>query len=149
VLLLFVDEQVLTYHVSGNRFCARVGRQHKSNQIYFVVDMRRTELLLLLVVAVMVVVVLLLLVVVLVFLLLPSPLICPFSHSLSFFFFFSFIFSSPSLSAGGEVSQKCFDPDCRGFRSWPVSIPHHRLRSEPSEPRCQYFDTRCFIICFL
>jgi len=30
---------VLCYRVAGSRFCARIGRPHKSNQIYFVADL--------------------------------------------------------------------------------------------------------------
>ena len=31
----------LTYHLAKNRFCERIGRPHKSNNIFFVVDLNQ------------------------------------------------------------------------------------------------------------
>jgi hypothetical protein len=64
----FAASSVVCYHVGGSRFCANIGRAHKSNQIFFVAD---------------------------------------FQH--------------------GVVYQKCWDPQCRAFRSDPILIPQHML----------------------
>jgi hypothetical protein len=54
----------------GSHACARVGREHKSNFVFFVLD-----------------------------------------------------FSTNSYS-GGSYCQKCYDPDCRGYRSSWAPLPH-------------------------
>ena len=54
----------VTYFLSGNRYCEHVGRPHKSNGIFWVVDLITQK-----------------------------------------------------------ATQRCFDPDCRGFCSMPVSLP--------------------------
>jgi hypothetical protein len=35
----FPDTQVLSFNITGNRFCERILREHKSNHIYIVVDL--------------------------------------------------------------------------------------------------------------
>ena len=55
---------MIVYSIDGNRFCFNIQRQHKSNGVYYVVDLEK-----------------------------------------------------------GEFYQKCFDPDCRRFKSVSFSIP--------------------------
>jgi hypothetical protein len=58
---VIATNEYITYNVTGNRFCRRINRPHKSNHIYFVVDISK---------------------------------LC--------------------------VWQRCYDPDCRSFRSPPI-----------------------------
>ncbi|CAI8593719.1 unnamed protein product [Vicia faba] len=69
---LFSEFGLLIYSMTKNRYCERIGRQHKSNNVMFVVDLKRVM-----------------------------------------------------------YYQKCYDPDCRGFRSSSRPIPIH-LFSNPS-----------------
>ncbi|XP_050914527.1 uncharacterized protein LOC127129360 isoform X1 [Lathyrus oleraceus] len=69
---LFSEFGLLVYSMTKNRYCERIGRQHKSNNVMFIVDLRRVV-----------------------------------------------------------YYQKCYDPDCRGFRSSSRPIPIH-LFSNPS-----------------
>ncbi|CAN6480826.1 unnamed protein product [Victoria cruziana] len=39
---LFSDYDLMVYNIAGNRFCERIGRQHKSNHVMYVVDFRRS-----------------------------------------------------------------------------------------------------------
>ncbi|KAG0605264.1 hypothetical protein M758_9G044200 [Ceratodon purpureus] len=36
----FADHGVVVYNISGNRFCENIGRPHKSNNVFYVVDFR-------------------------------------------------------------------------------------------------------------
>ncbi|KAG8041106.1 hypothetical protein G9C98_002094 [Cotesia typhae] len=36
----FEDRQLITYEIIGNRYCANVGRQHKSNNVYWIADLK-------------------------------------------------------------------------------------------------------------
>ncbi|KAF3796650.1 DNA-directed primase/polymerase protein [Nymphaea thermarum] len=38
----FSDYDLMVYNIAGNRFCERIGRQHKSNHVMYVVDFRRS-----------------------------------------------------------------------------------------------------------
>lgn len=64
--VLFVDSGMLLVNMTDWRFCAHVGRHHKSNGIYFLVDLSKHE-----------------------------------------------------------MQQRCYDPECRHFRSAPIPIPLH------------------------
>ena len=43
-VLWLAESETAVYHVAGNRHCERIGRQHRSNNIAFVVDTRRRVL---------------------------------------------------------------------------------------------------------
>eukprot|EP01127_Copromyxa_protea_P020605 TRINITY_DN6912_c0_g2_i3.p1 TRINITY_DN6912_c0_g2~~TRINITY_DN6912_c0_g2_i3.p1 ORF type:complete len:121 (+),score=10.38 TRINITY_DN6912_c0_g2_i3:695-1057(+) len=60
------QSETMTYHVANNRFCKRIGREHKSNHIMFQVDIKK-----------------------------------------------------------GCYSQRCLDPECRGWESVPKLLPQH------------------------
>jgi hypothetical protein len=36
----FSEHGVVVYNIMGNRFCERIGRQHKSNNVMYIVDFR-------------------------------------------------------------------------------------------------------------
>jgi hypothetical protein len=59
---------IVTYQITGTKYCHRIGRHHKSNHIMFEVNLNQ-----------------------------------------------------------GYIVQKCWDPDCRGFKSSPFYIPHRSL----------------------
>lgn len=61
---------LITYQISGTKYCHRIGRHHKSNHIMFEANLNQ-----------------------------------------------------------GYVVQKCWDPDCRGYKSPPYYLPHHSLPS--------------------
>ncbi|XP_024523407.1 DNA-directed primase/polymerase protein [Selaginella moellendorffii] len=39
----FSELGIIVYNISGNRFCERVGRQHKSNNVMYIVNLRRAS----------------------------------------------------------------------------------------------------------
>ncbi|KAL4438218.1 hypothetical protein ABPG77_010579 [Micractinium sp. CCAP 211/92] len=69
-----LEDDLLLFTMRDNRFCSNVGRPHKSNGIYYVVDLR-----------------------------------------------------------GGSWCQKCFDPDCRHYRSPLAPLPPHLLGLLPPQ----------------
>ncbi|KAL4448454.1 hypothetical protein ABPG75_005673 [Micractinium tetrahymenae] len=74
-----LDDDLMLFTMRDNRFCGNVGRPHKSNGIYYVVDLR-----------------------------------------------------------GGSWCQKCYDPDCRQYRSPLAPLPPHLLGLvPPAEPAMQ------------
>ncbi|KAJ3358269.1 hypothetical protein HDU91_005265 [Kappamyces sp. JEL0680] len=61
--IYYPQSQTILYVIGGSRFCSRIGRQHQSNAVYYLVDTER-----------------------------------------------------------GVCTQRCFDPDCRGFRGPPICL---------------------------
>jgi len=37
---MYQDSNQIMYHVEGNKYCEHIGREHKSNHITFVVDLK-------------------------------------------------------------------------------------------------------------
>merc|ERR1719263_1240559 len=63
-----LSARAVVFNISGTRFCPRIGREHKSNGVYFVADLEQ-----------------------------------------------------------GCWRQKCYDPDCRNFRTAAQAFPRHVL----------------------
>jgi hypothetical protein len=89
--MMFEDSKAMCYQVGGTRYCRNIGRQHKSNQIFFVADFKSLSI----------------------------------SPHFSFFFMQIVLILCFFSNSGQAVYQKCWDPECRNYRSEPQMIPRH------------------------
>ena len=86
-------EMVLLLNIGGNRFCGNIGRQHKSNGIYYIVDLQ------------------------------ARPAADERLQEVA-----EAGLTSPLTIQGGIWLQKCYDPDCKGYRSEAMPLPPQLLR---------------------
>lgn len=77
------DGAVLLYNIKGNRYCGNIGRQHRSNGVFYVVDLEQ-----------------------------------------------------------GVWYQKCYDPDCRAYRSPVTPLPEELVRNENNQKQSDEAEER-------
>ncbi|PON58210.1 DNA primase, UL52/UL70 type, Herpesviridae [Parasponia andersonii] len=82
---LFSDYGLMVYSMSRNRYCERIGREHKSNHVMYVVDLRRAD-----------------------------------------------------------YYQKCYDPDCRGYRSPLRPVPLDIIPDMVDHGGSEVYNEECF-----
>ena len=86
-------EMVLLLNIGGNRFCGNIGRQHKSNGIYYIVDLQARQA--------------------------PDERLHYVAEA---------GLTGALIMQGGIWLQKCYDPDCKGYRSEAMPLPRQLLR---------------------